>query len=95
MHDTDLAQAARQLLWRLDVHDQRLSLGGQRMVFGRNVEVTPVNARIGFERRFEIVPERRAERRFVARRNTNLIDGGRISTFIRDREQLCDRLAFS
>jgi hypothetical protein len=95
MHDPDLAQAARQLLWRLDVHDQRLSLGRQRMIFGRNVEVTPVNARIGFERRFKIVPERRAERRFVARRNTNLIDGGRISAFIRDRKQLCDRLAFS
>ena len=93
LHDADLAQPTRQLLRRLDVHPERFGICRQRMILGGQIEVTPVNARLRRQRRFEIVSERRTKRRLVARRDADVIDCGRIGTFVGSRQQLGDRVA--
>ena len=84
----------RQLLRRFDVHDEWFGIGGQRVIFGRKIEAAPVDAGFRRNRRFEIIAERRAERRFVSGRHADMIDDRRISTVVGAREQLGDRLAF-
>ena len=94
LHDADLAQPPRQLLRRLDVHDQAVRHRREAHDPRREDRAAASARSLPRDRRFEIVAECRAERRFIAGRDADEIDSRRIGAFIGSRQQLGDRLAF-
>ena len=72
--DADLAQPPRQGGRAFDVPQQRLDIVGERLFFGRFVEVAPVDAGAVIERGLQIVAKGCSKRGLEAPRHHDVIN---------------------